>query len=101
MSGVIAGILTGLLLVLSLPKPDLYPLAWIALSPLIFVIGKERSVSRIVLASYVAGVFFFSGTFYWITETMNIYGGLSPLLATGVGALFALSYAGYFVLFGL
>src|SRR5207244_5114926 len=35
------------------------------------------------------------------TETMIIYGGLSASLAVGVGALFTLTYALYFVLFGL
>src|SRR5207237_5201750 len=44
---------------------------------------------------------FFAGSFYWITETMVIYGGLSTPLAFGVGALFTLTYALYFVLFGL
>ena len=91
----------GGLLVLSLPKPDLYPLAWIALAPLVFAIAKAGSVRQTVLASYIAGVVFFSGTFYWITETMTIYGGLALPLAVGVGALFALSYALYFVLFAL
>ncbi|HEY2381291.1 MAG TPA: apolipoprotein N-acyltransferase [Terriglobia bacterium] len=93
--------ISGVLLVLSLPKPDLYPLAWIALGPLIFAIAKAKSVAQTVLASYIAGVVFFSGTFYWITETMTIYGGLSVPLSVGVGALFALMYALYFVLFAL
>ena len=101
MISIFAGALSGLLLVLSLPKPDLYPLAWIALAPLLFVIARETSVSRIVLSSYLAGVVFFSGTFYWITETMTTYGGLAFPLALGVGALFVLTYALYFVLFGL
>jgi apolipoprotein N-acyltransferase len=95
------GALTGALLVLSLPKPDLYPLAWIALVPLLLVVGGKSSLAQAVLASYVAGVIFFAGTCYWITETMFIYGGLSTTAAFGVGALFALVYALYFVLFGL
>jgi apolipoprotein N-acyltransferase len=98
---ILAGALSGLLLVLSLPKPDLYYLAWIALVPLLFVIAREKLAGRVFLTSYVAGAVFFSGTFYWITETMTIYGGLSLPLAMGVGALFALTYALYFVLFGL
>src|SRR5213595_1024396 len=95
------GIASGFLLVLSLPKPDLYPLAWIALIPLLFVLGKATSVSQVSITSYIAGVVFFAGAFYWITETMMIYGGLSAPLAFGVGALFALTYALYFVLFAL
>ena len=98
---VASSIISGVLLVLSLPKPDLYPLAWIALVPLLVLLGAAQSVARTVLVSYIAGVVFFSGTFYWITETMVIYGGLSSPLAVGVGALFALSYALYFVLFAL
>src|SRR5881392_1690729 len=95
------GVASGFLLVLSLPKPDLYPLAWIALIPLLFVLGIATSVSQVSITSYIAGVVFFAGTFYWITETMMIYGGLSAPLAVAVGGLFALTYALYFVLFGL
>jgi apolipoprotein N-acyltransferase len=96
-----AGALTGALLVLSLPKPDLYPLAWIALAPLLFVVSRMKSASWVMTTSYVAGVVFFAGTCYWITETMAIYGGLSPVLAVGVGLLFALTFGLYFVLFAL
>src|SRR5437868_684242 len=95
------GIVSGALLVLSLPKPDLYPLAWIALAPLLYVIGRSHSVTETFIASYVAGLVFFAGTFYWITETMTIYGGLTLPAAIGVGGLFALTYALYFVVFAL
>jgi apolipoprotein N-acyltransferase len=98
---VLLGVLSGALLVLSLPKPDLYPLAWIALVPLLAVVVNTESVVQVILASYVSGVIFFAGSCYWITETMSIYGGLSIPLAVGVGALFAVMYALYFVLFGL
>ena len=94
------GIATGTLLVLSLPKPDLYPLAWIALVPLLTAIAREPSPRRMIASSYVGGLIFFSGGFYWITETMVIFGGLSLPLAVGVGVLFAVAYALYFVLFG-
>jgi apolipoprotein N-acyltransferase len=93
--------LSGALLVLSLPKPDLYPLAWIALVPLLYVLARTASAAHVVLASYIAGAVFFAGGFYWITETMSIYGGLTAPLAFGVGALFALIHALYFVLFAL
>jgi apolipoprotein N-acyltransferase len=93
------GALTGALLVLSLPKPDLYPLAWVALVPLLFIVAQAASVSQVFLASYVAGAVFFAGTCYWMAETMIVYGGLSTPLALAVGALFALVHALYFVLF--
>jgi apolipoprotein N-acyltransferase len=95
------GALTGALLVLSLPKPDLYPLAWIALVPLLSVIARATSMTEVVLSSYIGGVIFFAGSCYWITETMNIFGGLSMPVAVGMGALFALLFGLYVLLFGL
>jgi len=99
-STILLAALSGLLLVLSLPKPDFYPLAWIALVPLLYVIARATT-AHVVLASYISGVVFFSGSFYWIAQTMIIFGGISTPLAAGVGALFACVYALYFVLFAL
>jgi len=95
------GALTGALLVLSLPKPDVYSFAWVAMVPLLVVVARAASITEVLVSSYTAGVIFFAGTCYWITETMSIYGGLSTPLAFGVAALFALLFGGYFVLFGL
>jgi apolipoprotein N-acyltransferase len=95
-------LVSGVLLVLSLPKPDLYPLAWVAIAPFLFAIAtRPGSAAHTVITSYITGFVFFAGTCYWITETMNTYGGLSFPTALGVCALFALSFALYFVLFGL
>ena len=101
MFSVFAGILSGALLALSLPKPDFYPLAWVALIPWLYVIASGSTLRRTFTASYAAGVVFFAGTFYWFSETMVIYGGLSIALAIAVGVLFVVVYALYFVLFGL
>ncbi len=98
---VLLGISSGLLLVLSLPKPDLYPLAWIALAPLLFAIARAGNWRRAAISSYAAGLMFFAGTFYWITETMMIYGEVDTASAIGVGVLFCVTYALHFVLFGL
>src|SRR5437867_9062903 len=101
MISVLAGIVSGALLCLSLPKPDLYPLAWIALIPWLYIVGYRPALGRTLAASYAAGLVFFAGTFYWFSETMAIYGGLSIPLAVGVGALFVIVFALYFVLFAL
>ena len=68
---------------LSLPKPDLFPLAWVALVPLLFATAYATAARQVFIASYTAGLAFFVGGFYWITETMMIYGGLSAPLAAG------------------
>src|SRR5262245_32763228 len=91
----------GGMLVLSLPKLDWYPLAWVALVPLLFAIATSKTTTRAATAAYVVGVVFFGGTCYWITETMTVYGGLHPAAAFGVGLLFALVYALFFAAFGL
>src|SRR5215475_13961867 len=91
-----AGAISGLLLVLSLPKPDLYPLAWIALVPLLFMLARATGWREAAIASYAAGVVFFAGTFYWITETMMVYGDVGPVSAIGVDLLFAVVYALHF-----
>ncbi len=96
-----SGILSGALLALSLPKPDLYPLAWVALVPWLYLLGSGSTLKQTLSISYSAGLIFFAGTFYWMAETMVIYGGLSIPLGVGVGALFVVAYALYFVLFGL
>src|SRR5206468_4898761 len=57
--------------------------------------------SDLLYVAYAAGLVFFAGTFYWISETMATYGGLSITLAIGVGALFVIVFALYFVLFAL
>ena len=98
---VLYGILSGLLLTLSLPKPDLYPLAWIALVPWLLVLLRDPNPRPVALVSYVAGFVFFTGTFYWMTETMIIYGGLSYISAVGIGLLFAVVYSLCFLVFGL
>src|SRR5262245_18395660 len=95
------GFLSGLLLVLSLPKPDFYPLAWVALVPLLVAIFTAPTLKRAILPSYVAGVMFFAGTCYWITETMMIYGGVSTFEAIGIGLLFAWTFAFHIVLVGI
>ncbi len=93
------GIVSGIFLVLSLPKPDLYPLAWIALVPWLYVAGAVPTLHQKIATAYAAGLVFFGSTFYWISETMAIYGGLSIPLAIGVDALFVIAFAWYFVLF--
>src|SRR5437667_1269400 len=98
---VVCGVVSGIFLVLSLPKPDLYPLAWLALIPWLYVVACVPGLRRTLATAYAAGLVFFAGTFYWISETMAIYGGLSIPLAIGVGALFVIVFALYFVLFAL
>jgi len=89
------------MLVLSLPKPDWYPLAWFAFVPLFYALGRATSWRTAAISSYFCGFVFFNGVFYWMTETMIVYGGLDSASAFGVGLLFAVVYSVYFLGLGL
>jgi apolipoprotein N-acyltransferase len=67
---------SGLLLAAAFPRPDLYPLAWIALIPLLLVMRKRPFAS-----GFVCGCSFFATVLYWLNIVMTTYGGLNLLFA--------------------
>ena len=72
---------TALLLILSFPNFEFYPLAWIGLIPLLVVIAKHPSPRRAILLGWIVGSVFFYATCYWLTYSMIHYGGLPTVLA--------------------
>ncbi|MBI2955772.1 MAG: hypothetical protein HYY26_00530, partial [Acidobacteria bacterium] len=89
-------LLSGVLLVLSFPRPHLTLLAWIALAPLFAVCIQQRARWRIFLYGYLAGAVFLAGTCSWIYEVMRIYGHLSALAAALVLLVFVVVAALFF-----
>lgn len=94
-------VVSGLILVLALPKPDLYYLGWVALVPLLLTLSENKKRGTAVLLGYVAGLVFFSGSCYWIVSTMTTYGGLSVPVSLAVFALFVMVFAFHTALFAL
>ncbi|MCD6187591.1 MAG: apolipoprotein N-acyltransferase [Desulfuromusa sp.] len=84
---------SGLLLAAAFPRPDLFPLAWIALVPLLLVMRH-----RPFAAGFTAGAVFFAAVLYWLNIVMTTYGGL-PLILSLLAYLFLLTYLA--VYFGL
>ena len=81
-------LLSGALLALSFPKFGHPALAWIALAPLLVAIGyRPQGSRRAFLLGLLSGAVYFSGTLYWLVETMTTFGGLSTALATVAAAL--------------
>jgi apolipoprotein N-acyltransferase len=81
----LAAIASGVLLTLSYPPFDQGWLIWIALTPLLcatwFRDSRARGWRRHLRAAapgYVAGLVFFTGTFYWLGTLAELYG--NPLL---------------------
>ena len=112
-------ILSGVLQVLVFPLPNLYPLSWLAIAPLLVAVLRARRPQDIrlpagfadklfpaspgqgFLLGYVTGVIWYAGTCYWVYHTMHLYGGLSAAAAAGILVLFCLYLGLYEGLFGL
>lgn len=76
----IAG-LSAVLLVLSFPDFNLWPLAWIGLAPLLVTIARRPTPSRSFLLGWFTGTLYFYGSCYWLTYSMIHYGDLPSVVA--------------------
>ena len=86
----LAAAAAGLLLALAFPRPDLAPLAWFALVPLLLVMHRHPFRS-----GFVAGVAFFALVLYWLNVVMVTFGGL-PLVLSLVAYLLLVAYLALF-----
>ncbi len=72
----IASAASGLLMASAFPRPDLYPLAWVALIPLLLVMRRRPFAS-----GFTCGCAFFAPVLYWLNIVMTTYGGLNPFFS--------------------
>jgi apolipoprotein N-acyltransferase len=72
---------SSLLLIAAFPDFGLFPLAWIALVPLLFCVAKRPEPMRALILGCAFGTLFFYGSCYWLTYSMIHYGGLSRPLS--------------------
>jgi len=80
---------SGALFVLSFPKFGHPAFGWIALTPLLVAL-QGAALRRAFLLGLITGVIYFTGTLYWITRVMAVYGGLQTWVAVLInGALIA------------
>lgn len=89
-----AAVVSGLLLTLALPSFDLWPLAFVALVPLLVALegGRPGEAARI---GFAAGLVHAATTIYWVTYTMTVYGGLPWIVGAAVMLLLASYLAAY------
>ena len=69
------------LLIISFPDFNLWPLAWIALIPLLLVVDWRPRPLRCFYLGWLFGTVFFYGSCYWLTYSMIHTGGISPWVA--------------------
>jgi apolipoprotein N-acyltransferase len=81
-------LLSGALLALSFPKFGHPAFAWIALAPLMVAVAYRRHSARGAFAlGLLTGAVYFSGTLYWLVETMTTFGGLGTAIAAFAAAV--------------
>ncbi|GBD97873.1 apolipoprotein N-acyltransferase [bacterium BMS3Abin06] len=91
---------SGILLVLAFPPIDFYPLAWIAIVPLLISLhGKNPKTSFFL--GMLTGLAYFLGTVYWVSYSMHVYGNLPAVLSLLALVLLCLYLALYIGIFSL
>jgi apolipoprotein N-acyltransferase len=78
-------IASGVLLALSFPKFGHPAFAWIALTPLLVALS-DVAPRRAFLLGLTTGIVYFTGTLYWITGVMAVYGDLQTWVAILINA---------------
>ena len=90
------GSLSGLIFSLSIPKADIGLLAWICFLPAFLALRFTRHALTLgITLGVVTGI----GRIYWITETLQSFGGLGPILAVATNVLLIAYLAIYPALF--
>jgi apolipoprotein N-acyltransferase len=84
-AAVALAMLSGALFVLSFPKFGHPAFGWIALTPLLVALSGA-TLRRAFLLGLATGVIYFTGTLYWITGVMAVYGGLQTWVAVLINA---------------
>ncbi len=89
---------TGVLLALSFPSFSLPFLAWVGLIPLFFAL-YDASVKQAFAIGWIAGLVFFGGTVFWVTNSIHFYGNVPLLPASLITFLLCAYLALYIALF--
>ncbi len=92
-------IISGLLLILCFPKPELYYLAWIALVPFLISLYNKKP-KQAFYSGFLLGIPYFFGTLYWIYHSINHYGGVSFLGSLSIVVLLCFYLSIYTGIFG-
>jgi len=74
-------LLSSILLIISFPDLSLWPLAWIALVPILLIVARRPRPVPCFCLGWLFGSVFFFGSCHWLTYSIIHFGGFSPWLA--------------------
>jgi apolipoprotein N-acyltransferase len=77
---IILSVISGALLVLIFPPFDFFPLAWVALIPLLIALVDKRLTTSFFLGTFT-GFLYFIGTIYWVYNSMYFYGRIPAVFS--------------------
>jgi len=84
-------VISGALIVLSVPTFDVFFLAWVGLVPLTAAVASPgRTLKSAFACGWITGIVVHMGGFYWLDSTMVRFGNLHPALAFGIFLIFGL-----------
>jgi apolipoprotein N-acyltransferase len=72
---------SALLLLLAFPDFRIWPLAWVALTPLLYQVARSPRVAPSFVSGWLAGTLFFYASCHWLTYPMIRYAGIPAPLA--------------------
>lgn len=75
-----AALASGILLAAGFPSVDFFPLAWIALVPLMISL-LDKGMKPAFLLGMLSGFVYFLGTVFWVYNPMFFYGHLPAALS--------------------
>ena len=97
---ILYAVLSGILIVLSLPHFDLWPLSWIAFVPLLIAIQKVDKLKSVFFLGLITGVIYFLGMTYWIIPLYPFAGSqykLFNIFLTLLGSIALAAYSAVYV----
>ena len=74
-------LISGILIFFGFPKISIFPVAFIAIIPLIHIIETTESYKKLFKFGFITQIVAISGGFYWLTYTIKIFGHI-PIIAT-------------------
>ncbi|MEO8433534.1 MAG: apolipoprotein N-acyltransferase [Pyrinomonadaceae bacterium] len=72
---------SAVLLILSFPGFELWPLAWVGLTPLLYQIARRPHARSAFILGWFWGILFFYGSCYWLTYSMIRYGHINARIS--------------------